>query len=173
MIKNKQQINWIDSIGIGLFILSSIMEFSGFFRFLFRHFLIISKIDTELIIWIPDVIGLLLVIVISVFVIDIMMKMDHVITRKNLKISMAIFFGIIVIQALYTVFGYNFIRDQYPEEFKNYYNIVSKNYNLQSLLPFVSLFKYIAFGSILLLKRDKVKPEEQKATNQISQIGES
>ncbi|MEP1489789.1 MAG: hypothetical protein ABJK28_15310 [Algibacter sp.] len=173
MIKNKQQINWIDSVGIGLFMMFSIMEFSSLLEYLLVHFFVAMGANIEMILWLPKIIGFLLVIVISVLVLNKMNTMHQVVSRKNLKTWTGIFFGIVIIQTLYNIYGSEFMYDKYSDEFDNYYSTLRGEYLLQSFLSFIPLLKYLAFGSILLLKRDEAAGKGIKGSNQISEIGES
>lgn len=169
----KKGVNWIDCVGIGLFMMSSIMYFSNIFESVLQHFLIATGVDSITILWLVNVVGLLLVVVTTVLVINKMITLEHVISRKNLKKATFIFFVVIVLQALYSVYGLEFMYDKYPEEFDTYYDVGRENLFLRTSMQFLWLLKYLAFGSVLLLKRDTAMDHKIKRGNQISEIGNS
>ncbi|MEP5340573.1 MAG: hypothetical protein ABJL44_03185 [Algibacter sp.] len=175
MIKNKQQINWIDSVGIGLFMMSAIMRFSYLLEIIFGDFLIAIGLGPKMVLWLPKIISLLFVVIISILVINKMNTMDDVISRKNLKKVIGIFFGFLIIQVLYSTFRFDIMSYLYPKEFDAFYDkdtIGNKDIYV-ALINFIPLLKYLAFGSILLLKRDEAAGKGIKGSNQISEIGES
>lgn len=170
-MKKTQDINWIDSVGIGLFMLSSIIELSRLIQYFLEHLLIIMNSNSILIIWVPQIISLLFVIIISILILNKMNKIENVVSRKNLKKAIGIFFVIVVFSTLYRIFGNDYFQNQYSQEFQKYYDTYMENLSMTIYVSFIPLLKYLAFGSILLLKRnDSIN---NNMVNQISEIGDS
>ena len=80
-------------------------------------------------------------------------------TRKTLIISIALFFGIILLQYLFTFYGTGHFIDKYFEEFELYHNARKENYELQGYIAFIPILKYVILGIILLMKRNTISNE--------------
>ena len=103
-----KEVNWIDSIGIGLFGFLTVLEISSFFQFIVRHLLIVCGIEPEFILWIPQVLSLVLVIFIPLWILSNINSINHVVSKQNLIRTIFLFFGIIVLQFFYTNNIYDF-----------------------------------------------------------------
>ncbi len=149
----RNQTDFIKNSGIGAFAFLSVLEFCSFIQYVFRNILIISKTQSTLILWLPEIVSLIIFIIILIWIINKFNKLVEINTRKTLIISIVIFFGIILLQYLFTFYGTSYFIDQYFEEFELYHNARKENYELQGYIAFIPILKYLIFGIILFVKR--------------------
>lgn len=148
----RNQTDFINNLGIGAFIFLAIFEFSGLFEYIFRHVLIITKLDSKLILWLPSIISFLFYTIILIWVINRLNRLIVIDTRKTLIKSIVLFCGILLIQFLYITYATDFIIDKYPKEFDSYHNARKGNHVLLANLAYISILQYLIFGLLLINK---------------------
>lgn len=171
MTKSNQSINWMDSIGIGMFLFFTILQFSSLSEQVLRHLFIALEIKSKIIFWLPELLGLLVIAVISVFALNKMNAIPNIVSRKTLKNILVIYFVTAVMQTCYSIYGSEYLYNVFTQEFETYYAAVSENYLFQGFMGLIGLLKYVVFGVVLYLKREDVVLEDQKPEGQISEIG--
>ena len=151
----------------------SILQLSRLFELIIRHLLIVIEIDAEVVLWLPEVFGVIIVGFITLMVLMKMKNKTNVISRKHLKNTLAIFFVIAVVQTCYSIYGYDWVYNMYSEQFDNYYDAISERYLFQGFMGLIGLLKYFVFGIVLYFKRDDVTGQEEQPAHQISDIGKA
>ena len=152
----KNQTDFINTLGIGAFTFLSINEFSVFIAFVLEIVLVITKTDSKLIQWLPDLINLVIFSMILIWIINKHYRPTKIDTRKTLIKSIAILFGIFLLHILFSFLKFGFLVVQYSTEFNLYYESLKGNYNLQGYTVFIPILKYLIFAIILLIKRKTV-----------------
>jgi hypothetical protein len=152
----RNQTDFINNLGIGAFAFLSILEFCSFIQYALRNILILIKTEAKLILWIPEITSLILFLITLIWIINKFDKKVEINTRKTLIKSIIIFFGIILLQYLFSFYGTSYFIDKYFEEYELYHNARKENYELQGYIAFIPILKYLIFGIILLIKRKTV-----------------
>ncbi len=163
----RNQTDFINNLGIGAFAFLSILEFCGLIQYVLRNILIITKTESKLILWLPEITSLILFLILLVWVINKYNKQVEINTRKTLIKSIIIFFGIILLQYLFTFYGTRYFIDKYFTEFELYHNARKENYELQGYIALIPILKYLIFGIILLIKRKTVANTGNRNTRHI------
>ena len=140
-------------LGIGVFAFFSILEFCGSLDYFFKNFLIINEADSKMIIWLPKIIDFIVFVILIVWMINKYKNPPEINTRKVLTKLIGMFFGIIILQFLFTYYGTYYLMEKYSAEFDLYIEGVKDNYELQSYIAFIPILKYMIFALILLTKR--------------------
>jgi len=152
----RKQTYFINKLGIGAFAFISISEFCGLIEYLIENVLIITKTEPKMIIWLPEIISLILFSIIVIWGIKKYNKPIEIDTQKTLNSLIFLFFGILLLQFLFTYFGTEFIMEKYSEEF-DFYNKANKgSLMLRGYFAFTPILQYAVFGIILLMKRKTV-----------------
>lgn len=109
-----------------------------------------------MIIWLPEIISLILFSIIVIWGIKKYNKPIEIDTQKTLNSLIFLFFGILLLQFLFTYFGTEFIMEKYSVEF-DFYNKANKgSLMLRGYFAFTPILQYAVFGIILLMKRKTV-----------------
>lgn len=156
----RNQTDFINNLGIGAFIFLSILEFSGLIEYLLRYFLIITKTNSKIILWLPDLISLIISSAILIWIVNKYNKPIEIDTRKTLLKSIYLFFGLILLGFPVVYLGMDFLNDKFPKEFDLYDKARSENYNLQGYVAYIPIMEYLIFGIILLIRRKSVANKE-------------
>lgn len=152
----RKQTDFINKLGIGAFAFISISEFCGLIEYLIENVLIITKTEPKMIIWLPEIISLILFSIIVIWGIKKYNKPIEIDTQKTLNSLIFLFFGILLLQFLFTYFGTEFIMEKYSAEF-DFYNKANKgSLMLRGYFAFTPILQYAVFGIILLMKRKTV-----------------
>ncbi|MFH4969408.1 hypothetical protein V8G61_14475 [Gaetbulibacter sp. M240] len=151
-----KETDFIGKLGIGAFAYISISEFCGLIEYLFENVLIISGIEPLTTIWLPEIMSLLLFTTIVVWGIKKYNKLTEIDTRKTLKSLIVIFFGILILQFLFTYFGTDFLMEKYSAEFENYAKGNKGSLILRGYLAFLPILQFVILGIILLMNKKTV-----------------
>jgi hypothetical protein len=149
----RNQADFINNLGIGAFVFLSILEFCSLIQYALRNILIVTRAQLNLILWLPEIVSLMLFSIIIVWSINKYHKHVEINTKKTLIKSIVLFFGIILLQYLFTIYGINYFIEAYLEEFELYHNSRKVNFELQGYLAFIPILKYVILGIVLLIKR--------------------
>lgn len=152
----KQQTDFINNLGIGVFIFLSILEFCGLIEYLLRNIFIITKIESKLILWLPEILSLIIFSIILIWLKIKINKQTEIDTRKVLVWSIIIFFGIILLQYVFTYYGTSYFLDNYVEEFELFHYARKGYYELHGYIAYIPILKYLLFGFILLFNEKTV-----------------
>ena len=151
-----KETDFIGKLGIGAFAYISISEFCGLIEYLFENILIISGIEPLTTIWLPEIMSLLLFTTIVVWGIKKYNKLTEIDIRKTLKSLIVIFFGILILQFLFTYFGTDFLMEKYSAEFENYAKGNKGSLILRGYLAFLPILQFVILGIILLMNKKTV-----------------
>ncbi len=146
------QSDFINNLGIGAFAFLSIFEFCGLLEYLVRNVFIISKVDSRIILWLPEIISLIAFVILIVWTVNKYNKLIEIDTRKVLIQAIGVFFGIVLLQFLITYLGGDYFIDIYPEEFDLYIDGRKGNYELLGYIALIPILKYVFLGILLLTK---------------------
>ena len=152
----KTQTDFIGKLGIGAFAYIAISEFCGLIEYLFENILIIAEIGAETIIWLPEVMSLILFTIIVIWGIKKYNEPIEMDTQKTLKSLIAIFFGILTLQFLFTYFGTDFLMEKYSTEFENYVKANKGSLMLCGYLAFLPILQFVILAIILILNKKTV-----------------
>ena len=159
------QTDFINNLGIGAFAFLSILELCGLIEYVTRNLFIVNKTDAKLILWLPEIISLIVFIILIFWIINKYSKLTEINTRKALIQVIGIFFGIVLLQFLFTYFGSSYLIDKYPTEFDLYIEGRKGNYILQSYIAYIPILKYLIFGTALLIKKQLPTPHIIQRSN--------
>lgn len=151
-----KETDFIGKLGIGAFAYISISEFCGLIEYLFENVLIISGIEPLTTIWLPEIMSLLLFTLIVIWGIKKYNKTNEIDIRKTLKSLIAIFFGILILQFLFSYFGTDFLMEKYSAEFENYTKGNKGSLILRGYLAFLPILQFVILGIILLMNKKTV-----------------
>lgn len=154
-MKNNQ-IDSIGNLGIGVFGFLSIIEFSNLIEQISQHTLIITNPSSILTLWLPDIISLIVFSILLIWSIKKVKTSTKINTRKTVIGSIVLFFGIIVLQFIYSFIGTEFLFNNFSKEFDSYVQIKSANIDLQVYIVFNSILKYLIFAILLLMERKRL-----------------
>jgi hypothetical protein len=151
-----KETDFIGKLGIGAFAYISISEFCGLVEYLFENVLIISGIEPLTTIWLPEIMSLLLFTTIVVLGIKKYNKLTEIDIQKTLKSLIVIFFGILILQFLFTYFGIDFLMEKYSAKFENYAKGNKGSLILRGYLAFLPILQFVILGIILLMNKKTV-----------------
>ncbi|MEK6152557.1 hypothetical protein WIW50_04830 [Flavobacteriaceae bacterium 3-367] len=146
------QPDFSNNLGIGAFAFLSIFEFCGLLEYLARNVFIISKVDSKIVLWLPEIISLIAFVILIVWTVNKYNKLIEIETRKVLIKAIGLFFGIILLEFLITYLGGDYFIDNYPEEFDLYIDGGKGNYELLGYIALIPILKYVFLGVLLLTK---------------------
>ena len=152
--------DFINKIGIGAFAYISISEFCGLIGYIFENILIIAGTGAKTIIWLPEIMNLILFTIIVVWGIKKYSEPIEMDAQKTLKFLITIFFGILILQFLFSYFGTDFLREKYSIEFENYAKANNGNLMLRGYLAFLPLLQFVILAIILLMNKKTVTNNE-------------
>jgi len=152
MIK-EQQTNLINILGVGAFGFLATFEFSSFIEYLTEQLLFINLPGSVSILWVPELVGLIIFSVITVWAINKFNKSTALSTKKTLTSLIIAFFGIMLIRYVYSMTGTGLLLENFPEEFTAFHELRSENHPLQRLDTINPILKYLIFGVTVLVKR--------------------
>ncbi len=152
----KTQTDFINKLGIGAFAYISISEFCGLIEYLFENVLIIAGTKPITTIWLPEIMSLFLFTIIVVWGIKKYNRPIEIDTRKTLKSLITIFFGILILQFLFSYFGTDFLMEKYSTEFENYAKANKGSLMLRGYLAFLPILQFVILGIILLINKKTV-----------------
>ena len=150
-----KQIDFINSLGIGVFLFLSVEELSYLLERILRdiHSLLIS--GSESFLWLPELIGLIFFTLIFLWA----FKTGPNLVRKNANKTfiylMVIFFVILFLEFLYPIFGTKFMIEKYSEEYETYFDL-RKNYMTQGIISVIQALKIVVFTILIIIKRKTV-----------------
>ncbi|MCB0410593.1 MAG: hypothetical protein KDD29_10270 [Flavobacteriales bacterium] len=156
----KTQTDFINKLGIGAFAYISISEFCGLIEYVFENILIIAGTGAKTIIWLPEIMNLILFTIIMVWGIKKYSKPIEMDTQKALKFLIIIFFGILILQFLFSYFGTDFLREKYSIEFENYAKANKGSLMLRGYLAFLPILQFVILAIILLMNKKTVANKE-------------
>ncbi|CAL2078303.1 conserved membrane protein of unknown function [Tenacibaculum sp. 190524A02b] len=149
----KTQTDFISKLGIGAFAYIAISEFCDLIEYLFKNILIITGTVAKTIIWLPEVMSLILFTIIVILGIKKYNEPIGMDTQKILKSLIKMFFGILVLQFLFTYFGTDFLLEKYSTEFDNYAKANKGSLMLRGYLAFLPILQFVILAIILFLNK--------------------
>ncbi len=151
-----KETDFISKLGIGAFAYISISEFCGLIEYLFENVLIISGIKPITTIWLPKIVSLLLFTMIVIWGIKKYNRPIEIDLQKTLKSLIAILFGILILQFLFSYFGTDFLMEKYSAEFENYVKGNKGSLILRGYLAFLPILQLVILGIIFLMNKKTV-----------------
>jgi len=151
-----KETDFISKLGIGAFAYISISEFCGLIEYLFENILIISGIKPITTIWLHEIVSLLLFTMIVIWGIKKYNRPIEIDIQKTLKSLITIFFGILILQFLFSYYGTDFLMEKYSTEFENYAKGNKGSLILRGYLTFLPILQFVILGIILLMNKKTV-----------------
>ena len=145
--------DFIYLIGIGGFSLLWILNISELTEHLTESLLSILKLSSIFVLWLPKLIGLFIFTLLILWLKRKFSISDNFNLRKKLIQSIFIFFGVLLIQFLFSFFESSFLVTKFPDGYVNFLELKKRNLELLGIIEFSSLLKYFLFGLIILIKR--------------------
>ena len=143
----------LSHLGIGAFAYLSINKFCGLIEHIIQNILIITQTTSRTVLWLPEVIDLIMFVLLIIISINEAYRLIKLNSRKILLIFIGIFFGVTVLQILFSFFISSYLMENYTEEFNLYYDATRESYELQGYVAFVPIIKFILFAIIISLKK--------------------
>lgn len=144
---NKKQIFYF--IGIGAFILATVMGFTYFVRVAFRDLQIWFDQDPILNFWITESSLFIVYILLGIFslrTIKNQTKFSENRLRKLFFIWIVAFVLSQIFQYVYTIYGTRFVLENRADEFSKYSNFMREEYLLESYKSLFAILRYLIFA---------------------------
>lgn len=151
----KSQLNLITIIGIGIFAFLIIFEASSLIEYLLGQLIFIISPGVLATLWIPELIGIIIFIFILQWVIKKLKNQTIIFTMSTLTMTVVIFFALILLKFLYSMYGTGLLYESFPAEFEAFHKLRDDNRSLQSFMAFVPTLKYLIAAIFLFLNEDK------------------
>ena len=145
-----------DFIGIGIFVFLTIFELSNLLEYLLGQLLFLTKPGLLAILWLPEVFGMAIYIALLLWGINKVSKSTFLFSRKILIRSVVIFFVLILVKFLYSMYGTGLLYEAYPEEFEAFHVLRDENAGLQSMMAFVPTLKYLVAALLFLFNKKAI-----------------
>lgn len=152
----KDNLKIFNSIGIGIFAFLTIYELTGLIEYLFRQFLFISTPKSLSILWLPQSIGIAVYVIFLLWAAKKLKKSKPIDSSKTLVATLVIFFVLMLVKFLYSMYGTGLLFARFPEEFDAFHKLRDENQDLQRLMAFVPTLKYLIAAVFLFLNRKAV-----------------
>lgn len=136
-------------LGIGAFLILSLIEFVGFLEYFIKDLLIVYEFNPKLILLIPELINLISFIIISYILIKKFKIKGELENKRLLIILIASFFVILIVQFLYTYFITDFLMIKYLSSYSLFVEGRQANLEILSYLSFTPILEFIIFATLL------------------------
>jgi len=143
--------DFIKISGIGAFLFLSIIEFSSLVERILEYLQIAMITQSVGLQWLPDLLGLIIFSVLTIWTFSNIEKLLKVKLKKLLLIVVLVFFGILLLQFISPFLGTEYILRNYTEEFSSFYEARSDS-TAQMIIGISQLSKYVVFAFILYFK---------------------
>ncbi|GEQ85430.1 hypothetical protein ULMS_09380 [Patiriisocius marinistellae] len=149
---SKKQIIYL--IGIGAFILATIIGFTYFVRVALRDLQIWFNQEPNLNFWITEFSLFIVYILLGLYSIRTIKTLENFTEKRLRKIFFLWIIAFIVsqlFQFLYTIFGTDFVLDNRLDEFSNYTDFMRKEYLLNSYNSLFAIIRYLIFAVMIYI----------------------
>lgn len=149
---NKKQIFYL--IGIGAFILATIIGFTYFVRVAFRDIQIWFDQEPILNYWITECSLIIVYVLLGIISLRTIKTQKDYSENKLRKIFFLWIIAFIVsqlFQFLYTIFGTDFVLENRLDEFSNYTDFIRKEYLLNSYQSLFAILRYLIFAIMIFV----------------------
>lgn len=149
----KDNSSLLNTIGIGVFSIYALFELCSFFKFIFQHFLIITKTNAKTILWLTELIGFILFFILFKYLFNYFHELKAKVSQKLLINCIIAFVVIIFIQFLFSYFGVNFLYNNYVNAYDFYYDNANGYYELNALVSLIPIVEYLIIAYFFITKR--------------------
>ncbi|MCF7560345.1 hypothetical protein L3X39_06800 [Sabulilitoribacter multivorans] len=143
----------LNIIGIGIFTFLSIYEFSGLMEYLSEQLLFINLPYSLSILWLPELIGLLAYLILLIWAINKIKNLIPISSSKTFAISIMIFFILLLVKFIYSFYGTGLLFERFPVEFDAFHKLRDENQQLQRIMGFFPILKYLILALILYFNK--------------------
>ncbi|MCB4807354.1 hypothetical protein LG651_03755 [Tamlana sp. 62-3] len=150
---SKDNFYLLNTIGIGLFLIYSLFEFCSFLKFIFQHFLIITKTDAQTILWLSELIAFILFVILFSYLFNYFYDFKNKASKKLLISCVAAFFLIIILQFLFSYLGVSYLYENYSSAYDFYYDNIDGYYQLNIITTSIPIIEYIIIAYFFISKR--------------------
>ena len=149
----KGNLNSLHQFGICIFSFLAINEFTSLIEYLSEQVLFINIPNSISILWLPEVVGLIVYILLLVWLVKKIREQELTHSKRILTISIFIFLGLLLFRFLYSFYGTGMLFESFPEAFDAFHKLRDENQNLQRIMAFVPTLKYVILATILLFNK--------------------
>ena len=142
----------IQHIGIGAFTILWIFDLSGMLKLILENLLIIVKSKPLIVNLLSEIAGVLFFILILLWVLNYFKTLKKPNLRNLLIKSMCIFFGIFLLQFLFSFLESGFLSVKFSDEFNLYYDGLKGNYAILGYLSLIPILKHLFLIIVFLVK---------------------
>ncbi|WP_369993325.1 hypothetical protein [Winogradskyella sp.] len=161
---SKSSTTVFNSIGISIFAFLAIVEFSNLLEYIFEQVLFITLPGSLTTLWLPEVLSMVLYVAILLWAIKQIKTSTTLFSNKVLLYAVLIYFGLILIRFLYSMYGTGLLFEKFPEAFDAFHKLRDEHRDLQGIMAFAPTLKYLIAAILIFLNKNALAKNSHPTT---------